>query len=91
MTTEEILALLEEYYPSLLTADGLDDAILGIADGWYGDSHHEVVGYDYYKCVDILVAQGMDEETANEFLQHNTLGAYVGEFTPIFLYNWRRD
>jgi hypothetical protein len=31
--------------------------------------------------------QGMDEEEAEEFFSFNTLGAWVGENTPLFL--WR--
>ena len=89
MTTEEIIERLNETFPEALTADGFDDAILGMAEGWFGNSHHSVVCYDYDKCVDILISQGCDEEDACEYLQFNTLGAYVGEFTPIFLYHWR--
>ena len=31
----------------------------------------------------------MTEDEANEWLQFNTLGAYVGPTTPVFLYRWR--
>lgn len=89
MTTAEILARLKESYPELLVADGFDEAILGVADGWFGRGHHEVVCYDYDRCVEILVAQGMSEENALEYLEFNMLGAYTGEFTPVFLYRWK--
>jgi len=51
-----------------------------------------VVCYDYAKCVEILKAKSeMTEEEAEEFLNFNTLGAYVGETTPLFLHDWRKE
>lgn len=80
---------LEEHYPDLLTADGFDDAILGVVEGC---GRETVVCYDYRKCVEILMRDSqMDEAEAEEFLNFNTLGAYVGEKTPVFLYNWRES
>lgn len=95
MTPAEMREKLEGEYPELMTADGYDDAIIGIAEGWFetegGSSHHCVVAYDYEKCVEILVAQGSTYEEADEWLQYNTLGAYVGEYTPVFIYDWRKE
>lgn len=90
MNTQEILERLDEEHEGLLKANGFDDAILGVAEGWFGHAHHCVVCYDYDKCVEILMTRdGMSDEDANEWLQFNTLGAYVGEYTPVFLYNMR--
>jgi len=42
--------------------------------------------YDYEKCVQVLISRdGMDYDDADEFLQFNTLGAYVGEHGPLFV------
>lgn len=90
MTTEEVLDQLATFHPETLKADGFDDAIIGLAEGWFGNQHHCVVCYDFQKCVDILCERdGMDPEEAEEFLEFNTLGAYVGPNTPVFLYRWR--
>lgn len=69
-----------------LLADGFDDAIIGVAErcGKPG-----LVVYDIAKCIDILVEGGMDRGDAVEFFHFNTLGAWVGENTPLFL--WRPE
>lgn len=88
MTPAEIIESLREQYPDCLLADGFEDAILGLVAG---ACREPVVCYDYARCVEILVERdGMDEEEAEEFLEFNTLGAYVGEYTPLFLHDWRR-
>jgi hypothetical protein len=67
---------------STLFANGFEDAFLGIG-------HHfnrELAVYDYAKCIEILMERdGMDEEEAEEFMSFNVTGAWVGEYTPIFL------
>lgn len=73
---------LEEKYPEmeLLTADGFDDAILGV-----DHISHRVV-YSYNTMVEILMEDdNMSQEDAIEFLEYNVVNAYVGEKTPIFV------
>lgn len=80
MTTIETLA---ELNPEALLADGLEAAIIG-----YTVNHHHahVAVYDYDKCIGVLVDRdGMTHEEADEFLQFNTLGAYVGENGPLYI------
>ena len=48
-------------------------------------SSEPVVVYDYDLLVDCFVQGGMDHEDAEEWVQFNILGAYVGERTPIVL------
>jgi hypothetical protein len=89
MTTEEILEQIKESYEECLTADGFDDAIVGIVEG---SCREPVVCYDYAKCVEILTKDGeMDVDAAEEYLNFNTVGAYVGNLTPLFLHDWRRN
>jgi hypothetical protein len=72
--------------PEALTADGFDEAIVGVAERC---GMPPVVVYDARRCIEILVARdGMSPEEADEFFRFNTLGAYVGPHTPLFL--WRR-
>lgn len=66
---------------SILLADGLDEAFIGI--GWQFNTPLAV--YDRDKCMEILVSQGMTPEEAQEYFYYNTQGAYVGEQTPIFI------
>ena len=69
-----------EFNEEALLADGFDDAVIGM------DTHGRVV-YDYDKCVDILVGEDEDMEyiDAIEHMDYNVTGAYVGEYTPIFI------
>jgi len=65
-----------------LRADGFNNAILGVCTHF----SHEVVIYDYEKCVSILMNRdGMTDEDAREHMEYNVCGAWVGENTPVFL------
>ena len=73
--------LVEKYGQDFLFADGFDSAIIGCAVGF--DSGRVV--YDYRQMGQILMEEGCTEEEAWEHLEFNTLGAYVGEQTPIYV------
>jgi hypothetical protein len=88
MTIPEILQSLAEDYPDCLTADGFDEAILGIVEG---AGRETVVAYDYDQCVEILMRDdAMDRETAEEHMDFNVVGAFVGPCTPLFVHDWRK-
>ena len=78
MTIDEIA----EYNPDALLADGFEDAIIGLT---INPHHPMVVVYDYQKCVEILMAKGLSDEEAVEYLEFNTLGAYVGKNGPLYM------
>lgn len=83
MSRDELLENLRELNPDALLADGLEAALVG-----YTLNHHHahVAVYDYDKCVEVLVSRdGMTHEDADEFLQFNTLGAFVGEHGPLYV------
>lgn len=83
MEFPEFAELMAEVNPEALLADGLEDAAIGYTVGHH--SEHLVV-YDYDKCVEALVTRdGMTHEEADEFLQFNTLGAYVGPQGPVYV------
>lgn len=70
-----------------IRADGLDDAIIGMANIWRNNSRHEVFVYDCKKIIKIFMERdGMSEDEAIEFIEFNVEGAYVGEETPVFVY-----
>lgn len=68
-----------EWFPEdeILTADGFDEAIIGI------DENTMRVIYSESKCIDIL-CRDMDEEDAVEYFIFNVKGSYMGEKTPIW-------
>lgn len=74
---------LGELNPNALLADGLEDAFVGYTVNFH---HAHVAVYDYDKCVQVLVNRdGMTWEEAEEFLEFNTLSAYVGDNGPLFV------
>lgn len=80
----DILENLAEMNPDALLADGLEDALIGYT---LNTHHAHVAVYSYPKCVDILVTRdGMTPEDAEEYLSFNTLCAYVGENTPLYVW-----
>ena len=65
-------------------ADGFDDAILGLCT--CPQTQTKRVVYDKEHMIDVLCRRdGMDYDTALEFLEHNTWTAYVGELTPLYV------
>ena len=75
---EELVEQLEEN--ECLLADGYEAALIGITEGT-----NPVAVYDSDLCVECLMKQGMTREDAVEWFYYNTIGAYVGEKTPLFL------
>ena len=67
-----------------LKADGFDDAILGI------DSKQRVV-YSIEKILEILQKDDMSQEDALEHFYYNIEGSYVGDYTPIYIWEYKCD
>ena len=83
ITKDEMWCIAEE--DGLLKADGLDEAIIGIAEG-IAIGHKSVFVYDIDKIIKILMDRdGMTDEEAIEFYSFNISGAYMGKRTPIFI------
>jgi hypothetical protein len=96
MTVEEVA----EYNEEALTCDGLDEAIIGVAERV---NLGPVAAYSVEKILDILIPQmELSEEDlkeipedeqenykytmAMEYFEYNIKGAWMGEFTPVFIY-----
>jgi hypothetical protein len=79
---EKMLRYLQLNWPDSLLADGYDSAIIGVAGGH--DSGRVV--YSIPKMIEISMEGGMTYDESVEWLEFNTLGAYVGEYTPIYTY-----
>jgi hypothetical protein len=67
-----------------LSADGFDAAIIGVSDASPG--RPRLVVYDVDRMIRILVKRdGMTVPDAEEFLAFNTVGAWLGIGTPVFV------
>ena len=76
-------ALPEDLPEDLLLADGFDDAFIGIGRRC---GQPDVAVYDVSKCIHILMKDApWTYDAAVEYLEFNSIGAWVGEKTPIWL------
>lgn len=68
----------------MLKADGLSDALIGKT---YDVAVQEFrLVYSVNKCIKVLMDRdGMSDGEAREYLEHNTLCAYVDNSQPIFV------
>lgn len=69
---------------------GCEDAIVfdpDFAEAAIGVSDNDTVVYDYDKMVECLVKEGMDEESAMEYIDFNAIRSlpYMGPNAPIVL------
>lgn len=81
---DDISETLAELNDEALLADGFEKALIGYTANYH---HPHVAIYDAKKCIAILVRRdGMTEDEAEEFFSLNTLGAYVGENGPLFMW-----
>lgn len=65
-----------------LFANGFEDAILGFGQQF---TEPALVVYDWDKCVEILMQEGLTYEEAVEHMDYNVTGAWMGKYTPIFM------
>ncbi len=66
----------------MLLADGYEGAFLGVGRR----NGFEYAIYDEEKCLEILMHRdGMSMDEAVDFFEYNTIGAWVGDDTPIFV------
>ena len=79
ITIEDIV----EINDKALLADGFDDAIDGMCIQF---GQLPIVAYDYNKCIEILEERdGMNHLEAEEYLDFNVIGAYMGPNSPVFI------
>jgi hypothetical protein len=73
----------EEHEIEALFADGLDDAVIGLTRDLSSGAYRVV--YDTARVVHVLMNDhGMDYDEAVEHLEHNIVGAYMGDNTPVW-------
>jgi len=74
-----------EIEPEALKVDGMDAALIGVGQQF---NKHFLI-YSMAKVIEILMDRdGMTEIDALEFFNFNIVGAYMGEFTPVFLQDY---
>ena len=67
----------------MLKWDGFDNAIIGVGERCTTDS---MIVYDYDKMVKVLVTRdAMSYEEAEEYIDFNIVGAWIGDTTPIIV------
>jgi len=82
--TKSVMDFVEEHNDAALTIEGLDDAIIGMASRI---NLGPVAAYDWKKCVEILMdTNSWSCDEAVEWMDYNVTGAYMGEFTPVFIH-----
>ena len=84
MTPMEQVERLAADGEEILLADGFEDALMGVQQTFERGGIRYRALYSLKRCVGIMMADGSTYESALEYLNFNTLGAYVGESTPSF-------
>jgi len=81
---------IEEIYADedILFADGFDEAIIGVVfvhNEKTNEKQTRVV-YDTEQCLEVLMEDDkMSYDEASEYFDFNVAGAYMGEYTPLYL------
>lgn len=71
----------------LIKIDDHDNAIIGTSTIWRDHSQVEVLVYSAKKIVKNLTHYNMTEEEALEYIDYNIVGAWVGENTPVIVWD----
>jgi hypothetical protein len=82
---------LAEVNEEAIVYHGIEDALIGYAERF---GQPMVAVYDYEKVLACLIGDSKDEdayEQAVEWYNHNTLGTWAGEGTPIFLHKFEEE
>jgi hypothetical protein len=85
LPTSGIAEEIGEENPQALSADGLDEAIIGVARRCGQPS---LLAYSVKGIIEILMKRdGMTYPEAAEFFDYNIVGSWVGEGTPLYVYD----
>lgn len=77
---EELKEAIASKNPEAMLVDGHDDALAGY------DTKGRAIYFTDHIIGTLMQRDGMTEEEAVEFFDFNIECAYVGEFTPIYMY-----
>jgi hypothetical protein len=76
----ELKETIASHNPEAMFADGYDDALMG-----YSSDGKAIYNADTILAT-LVDRDGMTPDEAIEFFDFNIAGAYVGEYTPIYMY-----
>jgi hypothetical protein len=80
---DNFLSYLDE---EVLVMDGFEQAFIGLSRRC---GQPTLVTYSWKKMIEVLVERdGMHEEEAAEYIEYNCAGAWMGELTPVILYEY---
>ena len=80
---ETVNQFLEDADMSALSADGFDDAIIGVVNDFNSEPR---IAYSITECINILMKRdGMTYIDAMEYFSYNVQGAYMGKQTPVWV------
>lgn len=75
--------VIDSGYDSMLRFDDFDEAVIGICSC---PGQEDKLIYDFEKMVEVLKTRdNMHEVDAVEYLEFNTVCAYMGELTPVIV------
>ena len=74
---------IEQFNDAALFIDGMDEALIGMV----GQFDRFMACYSASKIIDILIEMGMTQEEAIEFFDFNIIGAWMGEYTPVVVFD----
>lgn len=82
ITRQQISDMFEDMDETVLLMDGFDEAFIG-----HSQRINEPVlaVYSRAKMVEVLMRDGMSDDEAEEYIDYNCVGAWVGERTPIIV------
>jgi len=78
---DEFLEYVSELNPEAAYPTDMEEAIIGIVER---AGTNPLILLDKEKCLEILIKDGMDQDSAIEFFDFNVLGSWVGDGTPCF-------
>jgi len=84
-TREQIDSLFKNMEESILLMDGFDEAFIGFTQPM---NQPILAVYSHTKMIQTLMFRdGMPYQDAEEYIEFNCLGAYIGEQTPIIVFD----
>ena len=84
MNKKELHNILSYLDEEIMLMDGFEEAFIGISRRC---SRPSLATYSFKKMIEVLEQRdGMDQEEAIEFIEYNCAGAWMGELTPVILY-----
>jgi len=87
MTLAELIVVLEEENPEALLMEPreqFDACIVGLG---YRFHDGPLAMYSADKVIGALMEEGMDEEEAQEWFDVNVIGAWLGDGTPVYVWD----